>query len=166
MMMIGYHSRAGSDTNPLAHTISGSPSHIKINDDYASEFLLHVYAAALVRVPVVFLSGDAGLCSEAESLIPGVGTVAVKQGIGNATISIHPHLALEKIRQGAQKALEDDAASCIEMPDRFSVEIRYKDHAKAYQSSFYPGASLKEPHTIQYETDDYFEVLRLLSFVI
>jgi D-amino peptidase len=168
MLMIGYHSPAGSDANPLAHTISsGSVSHIEINDRYASEFLLHAYAAALVNVPVVFVSGDAGLCIEAESLIPNIATVAVKKGVGNSTVSIHPHLALEKIRDGVQMAIEGDASSCqIKLPKRFLVEIKYKDHAKAYQSSFYPGASLNEPHTILFTSDDYFEVLVLLSFVV
>lgn len=167
MLMIGYHSPAGSGANPLAHTISGSVSHIKINDHYASEFLLNAYAAALVNVPVVFVSGDAGLCMEAESLIPNIATVAVMKGTGNSTVSIHPHLALEKIRDGVQMAIEGDASRChIELPKRFSVEIKYKDHAKAYQSSFYPGASLKEPHTILFTSDDYFEVLVLLSFVV
>ncbi len=52
MLMIGYHSRAGSNANPLAHTNTGSAAYIKINDHYASEFLVHAYAAALVNVPV------------------------------------------------------------------------------------------------------------------
>ena len=168
MLMIGYHSPAGSGANPLAHTISsGSVSHIKINDRYASEFLLHAYAAALVKVPVVFVSGDAGLCVEAESLLPNIKTVAVKKGMGNSTISIHPHLALEKIRDGVQEAMEGDVSRChMDLPKHFSIEIKYKDHARAYQSSFYPGASLKEPHTILFTSDDYFDVLVLLSFVV
>jgi D-amino peptidase len=167
VLMIGYHSRAGLDTNPLAHTISGSVAWIKINDRYASELLLHAYAAALVNVPVVFVSGDAGICEEAESLNPNIVTTAVKQGVGNSTISIHPHLAVEKIRDSAQMALDGDVSSCnIQMPERFPVEIEFRDHAKAYQSAFFPGASLKNPHTIQFRSDDYFEVLRLLLFVI
>ena len=168
MLMIGYHSPAGSGANPLAHTISsGRISHIKINDHYASEFLLNAYAASLVTVPVVFVSGDAGLCMEAESLIPDITTVAVMKGMGNSTVSIHPHLALEKIRDGVQMAIAGDVSRChIELPKHFSVEIKYKDHAKAYHSSFYPGVSLKEPHTILFTSDDYFEVLVLLSFVV
>ena len=35
----------------------------------------------------------------------------------------------------------------------------------AYRRSFYPGARLLDPMTIGYETDDWFEVLRLLQFV-
>lgn len=167
VLFIGYHSRAGSDANPLAHTITRSLAHIKINDRYASELLLEAYTAALVNVPVVFVSGDAGICKEAESLNHNIVTTAVKEGVGNSTVSIHPHLAVEMIRDRAQMALEGDVSRChIQMPERFSVEIKYKDHAMAYRSSFFPGASLKEPHAIQFESDDYFEVMRLLLFVL
>jgi D-amino peptidase len=118
-------------------------------------------------VPLVFVAGDAGLCEEARSLNPNILTTAVKQGVGGSTVSIHPHLAVERIREGARTALEGDVSRCqIQLPGRFSVEIEYRDHAQAYRSSFFPGASQKSPHAIQFETDDYFEVLRLISFVI
>jgi len=61
-LMIGYHSHAGSDRNPLAHTINSDIAYIKINDIYTSEFLMNAYTAAMLGVPVVFVSGDRGLC--------------------------------------------------------------------------------------------------------
>jgi D-amino peptidase len=167
LLLVGYHSRAGTDTNPLAHTLSGRIARIKINDCYASEMLLHTYAAALVNVPLVFVSGDAGICEEATSLNPNVTTTAVKQGAGSSTVSIHPHLAVERIRESAHTALEGDVSRCrISLPERFSVEIAYADHAQARRASYYPGASQASPHAIQFETDDYFEVLRLIAFVV
>jgi len=167
-LMIGYHSRAGSGGNPLAHTISSrNVSKIKINQQDASEFLIHAYAAALVEVPVVFLSGDEDICAEAEAVIPNITTLAVKKGIGASTLSIHPQFAIEKTSKGVEQALQGNLQLCqIELPEFFDVEIKYKEHANAYHASFYPGANLKEPHTVQYETTDYIEVLRLLSFVI
>jgi D-amino peptidase len=167
LIMIGYHSRGGSGDNPLAHTITGRLARIKINDDDVSEFILHAYAAALVNVPVILVSGDASLCEEVKLFNPYISTVPVKHGAGNSTVSIHPLLAVNQIREGAKKALEGDLSQCmIELPEHFSVAITYKDHARAYHASFYPGANLKEPHTIQYETDDYFEVLRIVAFVV
>ena len=167
LLMVGYHDSAGADTNPLAHTISGRVARLRINGRYASEMLLHAYAAALVNVPLVFVAGDAGICEQAASLNPNITTTAVKQGLGSSTLSIHPQLAVEQIRAGAQKALEGDVSRCsIALPEHFSVEIEYRDHAQAYHASFFPGASQKSPHAIQFESDDYFEVLRLISFVI
>ena len=63
LIMIGYHSRASSSTNPLAHTMSSSKiDKILVNDQAASEFFLHGNIASKYKVPLVFLSGDAGIC--------------------------------------------------------------------------------------------------------
>jgi D-amino peptidase len=165
-LMIGYHARAGSNANPLAHTMSGSDAYVKINDRFASEFLINAYTAALCGVPVAFVSGDAGLCEEAAGLIPGITTVAVKQGTGEATNNLHPKVAVEKIRAGVAQALSGDLNRCkIALPPAFSVEIRYKNHGRAYARSFFPGAFLKDPYTLGFESRDYFEVLRLMAFI-
>jgi D-amino peptidase len=167
VLVIGYHSRAGSGASPLAHTMTGNVIYVTINGQYASEFLIAAYTAGLVGVPVAFISGDAGICQEAEALIPGLGTVAVKDGVGNSTVSIHPHLAVEQIRAGVEAALKGDVSQCrVPMPKHFSVDMRYKEHAHAYNASFFPGVSLIEPHVVQFESDDYFEVLRFFSFCI
>ncbi len=166
-LMTGYHSRAGSDTSPLAHTLTGRVVSLKINDRYASEFLINAYTAGWLRVPVVFLSGDDGICQDAAAFLPNLTTVAVMEGTGNATSSLHPALAVERIRSGVEKALKGDAARCrVAMPPHFVTEVRYKEHTTARQVSFFPGARLIEPHVVQFEADDYFEVLRFFMFGI
>ena len=166
-LAIGYHSRAGSGTSPLAHTMSGNITYIKINGQYTAEFMISAYTAGLVGVPMVFVSGDAGLCQEAQAFIPSLRSVAVMQGVGSSTISIQPHLAVEQIRAGVEMALKGDVSKCrLQMPDHFSVEVRYRKHASAYHGSFFPGVTQKEPHTIQFEAESYFEVLRFFSFVL
>ena len=47
-LFIGYHSKAGDETNPLAHTLTGEVMRMRINGVPTSEFLLHAYAAATV----------------------------------------------------------------------------------------------------------------------
>lgn len=165
-LMIGYHARAGSSANPLSHTMSGSDMYVKINGRYAAEFLINAYIAALESVPVVFVSGDAGLCEDAAALIPAITGVAVKQGMGSATVNIHPQLAVERIRAGVHQALQSDLARCrVTLPEHFAVEICYKSHTKAYGASYFPGARLKDESTILFESSNYFDVLRLFSFV-
>jgi D-amino peptidase len=166
-LMTGYHSRAGSDASPLAHTLTGRVVTVKINDRYASEFLINAYTAGWLGVPVVFLSGDAGICQDAAGFLPGLITVAVMDGVGNATSSIHPTLAVERIRSGVEQALKGDLAGCrVAMPPHFTAEVRYQGHTVARQVSFYPGARLVEPHVVRFEADDYFEVLRFFMFGI
>ena len=167
LLMIGYHSRAGSAANPLAHTVSEKIAGLKINGCDASELHMYAYAAALVNVPLVFVSGDKGICEEATLLVPNISALAVKQGAGNSTVNIHPHLAVEKIRGGVQTALQQDVSKCrLPLPAQFTVDISYKDHAMARKASFFPGAVSTHPHTIRFESNDYFEVLRLFAFVL
>lgn len=166
-LMTGYHSRAGSDASPLAHTMTGRVVYLKINDRYAPEFLMNAYTAGWLHVPVVFLTGDAGVCEEAKAFLPALTTVAVKECTGAATTSIHPALAVERIRGSVESALKGDLARCrVPMPQHFAVELRFRLHTNARQASFYPGARLAEPHVVQFEADDYFEVLRFFMFGI
>jgi D-amino peptidase len=163
--LIGYHSRAGANTNPLSHTMTGAWVRVSLNGRDASEFLLNTYSAAMLKVPVMFVSGDKGLCAEVAGLNPAIGTVAVKEGIGNSTINIHPELATTLIRTGVAQALMSDLSKCqVRLPDHFSVDLQFKDHTKAHLYSFYPGAELKDPVTVHFEHADYYEVLRFLFF--
>lgn len=162
---IGYHSRAGAGSSPLAHTITGKYVYIKINDRYASEFLIHSYAAAFLKVPSFFVSGDNGICEEAVDLIPEIETVAVKEGIGDSTVNIHPDLAISRIRAGMEKALRGNLDKCLlPLPNHFKLEIQFKDHADAYKLGFFPGAQQIAPTTVQFESQNYFEVLRFFFF--
>ena len=164
-LLIGYHSRAGAGTSPLAHTMTGMLARVSINDRPASEFLLHTYAAASVGVPVVFVSGDQGLCDEIGGFNAHIGTVAVKEGIGNSTVSLHPEVAAARIKEGAEKALRGDLAQCkVEMPKHFVMEIQYRRPYDAYRNGFYPGAVQTDETTVRFESDSYYEVMRFVLF--
>lgn len=167
LLFVGYHSAAGSHHNPLAHTMSGKPRYIKINDELVSEFLLYAYAAASLGVPVAFLSGDRGLCENARRINQHIGTVAVKEGVGAATVNIHPDLAVELIEGQVEQSLGGDrSAALVKLPERFRLEIGYASHKDAYAASFYPGAKALSPDTLAYETGRYFDVLVALKFLL
>ena len=67
VMMIGYHSPAGSEANSLAHTLSLKPHLIRLNGRVTSEFYIHALAGSMLGVPTVFVSGDEGLMDEVKS---------------------------------------------------------------------------------------------------
>ncbi|HHY09330.1 MAG TPA: amino acid amidase [Firmicutes bacterium] len=165
---IGYHSYGGSDANPLAHTINSSViNYIKLNGEFLSEFALHAYLASYLGVPAAFISGDAGICAEAKRLFPNITTVPVFEGVGAATINIHPDKSVELIREGMRQALAGDLEqNLIELPGEFSLEIAYNFHGDAYRNSFYPGAKKISPKSILLEATDYFEIVRAASFLI
>jgi len=167
-MFIGYHDSAFSGGNPLAHTLSaGRVSEIRINEQRASEYVVHTYAAALMNVPVVLLAGDEDVCKAAKTFNPSIRTVPVKKGIGDSTVNLHPNLAIERIRTESEKAISGDIkASAITLPSSFQIEITFKLAQRAYRGSFYPGVELKEPHTISYQCSDFFDALKMIQFTL
>lgn len=166
-MFIGYHSAAGKEGNPLSHTMTGRPLYIKINGEYASEFMIYSYAAAYEGVPTVFLSGDRMLCEDGTAIHPGLHTVAVKEGMGAAAVCVSPQRTLKLIKENAEKALKQDLKSLkIDLPEYFEVEICFKEHIYAEKMSYYPGMKKIDSNTLSFETEDYFEVLRMIGFVL
>lgn len=164
---IGYHSKAGSNANPLAHTINASKmAEIRLNGETVSELELNAYIAAQYNVPVVFVSGDQGICETAEKCIPGVSTVAVKEGVGEAAINIHPQDAVEKIEAGVKKAVETMTAKCPALPARFDLELCYKQHASAFKAGRYPGAKQTGPYSAAYSSDNLKDMLIARMFMM
>lgn len=166
ILMIGYHSPAGSEDNPLAHTINSRKFHkIYLNAHLMSEFLLNAYIAAYVGVPVVFLSGDAGICEGVKALNPNISALSVNQGIGSGVISIHPQLALASISESVESALLGNLSDClIELPQDFTLSISYIHHKDAYRAAFYPGAIRESSNRVSFYHQDFFEILRFLYF--
>ncbi len=166
VIYIGYHSRAGSSGHPLAHTLnSDAYQEIRINGELVSEFRINSYTAALSRVPVVFLSGDTALCREVEAFDDTIATFATTEGVGTGTISVHPDMAVMEIRQRIYQRLQRSLQTAPRLPDHFTVELEFKNPCQAYGKAFYPGCHLENDKTILFQTDDWFEVLRMLQFM-
>ena len=162
----GYHSGAGMDTNPLSHTMNGRNNAVYINGIIAPELMINGLTAAYLGVPVRLVTGDKGLCDWMKAINPNIETVAVSEGRGRGSISIHPHKALRLIREAAQRAMKKAAADCMfPLPPHFHVEISFKDHFRA-KAAAYPGVVQTGATTVAYEADDYMEVLRMLNFVL
>lgn len=165
---VGYHARAGSAGNPLAHTMRGAVvAEMRINGQPASEFLVNTYTAALVNVPVAFLSGDLSLCQEVKAFNEQIHTVATLTGIGTGTVCEHPEVVIRQIRDGVQAALSRDVKKTLRpLPKSFKIEIDYKQPKEAYGRSFYPGAKLTAEKTVAFETANYDEILKMIHFCV
>ena len=163
----GYHSGAGWDSNPLAHTMNTKNNSVIINGILASELYINMLTAAYVGVPSLLVTGDAGLCAWAEEFLPGIQTVAVSRGIGGASASIHPDLAVSRIETAAAKALEADPKRLMpDIPDKFNVSINYRDQQLAYRAASYPGVTRVDPKTVEFSTNNWYEVIRTLFWVL
>lgn len=168
LLMVGYHSMAGQGGNPLAHTMSSSKvNSIFINEQQTSEFFLHGNIAAKHGVPVVFVSGDAGLCEEVKDVSPQTQTHATMVGVGDSTISLQPKESRLAIRKKVKSSLSGNLKKCIwNHPNSFKLRISFMKHQDAYQTSHYPGAALLNAKTVTFETKDYDDIMRFMLFAL
>ncbi len=163
---VGWHSPASQPDNPLSHTLSLSYGKVTLNGEVCSEYLLHAHIAALTDTPVVFLSGDSGICAIAEAKNPAIHSVATNSGHGDSVVSMQPDLARRRIRETIEAAFKSDfSAHAQPRADHYRLELRFKHHGTAYAKSFYPGAWLTDGETLVFESDDFFEVARILRFM-
>ncbi len=166
----GYHSAAGADGNPLSHTMNGQNNEVRINGIRTSELYMNSLTAAMLGVPVVMVTGDQMLCDFIKTQNDQIFTVPVSYGVGNGSVSIHPGLAVRRIRETAEKA----AAACLQdperfrfpLPDHFTVEINFKQHYLARRAACYKDAVQTDSRTVRFDTDSYMEALRFVFFVI
>lgn len=166
-IFVGYHSAAGQNGNPLAHTMnSKKASYVKINGELASEFTMNSLISAYYGVPVVFLSGDKMLCENAKKLVSNMEIVAVKSGEGGATFNMHPDYACECIKDGVKEGLKKIKDCKVESPKELKLEIRFTEHQDANKARYYPGVKGIDDHTVEYIAKDIQELMTVRMFIL
>ena len=113
MMMVGLHGMYGAPRGRLAHSFYGRVRAVWVNGRKWGEIASNCWEAGRHGVPTVFLSGDLAGCLEAQDLIPGITTVAVKEGLTDVSLHVGqapmvsdaPSRACERIRAGAAAAM-------------------------------------------------------------
>lgn len=167
LFLTGFHSWAGSRESAAAHTFNHTTYRLTLNDMPLSEFLFDAYSAAYLGVPTVFVSGDENICRFAKALIPSVTTVSAVRGIGAGSVSRSPAVVQAEIEEKSRAALSVDPASCLlKLPSVFRFTVSFYDHINADFNSFYPGMRRVDDCTLSYETDDWYDILTMVHFVL
>ncbi len=165
-IFIGYHAGAGFNGNPLSHTMNLGNNYVKINGRRAAEFDMNAYVCAYYGVPIVFVSGDEQLCDHARELIPAIETAGVKKGWGNATISVSQTKALHMIEDGVKRGLCARDKCKLSSPEKFEMEINFKECVNALRASYYPGAVQLDERTVRYTAKDIQEMMTARMFIL
>jgi D-aminopeptidase len=129
---IGQHAKAGTPYAHIPHTGNHYVIDLAINGISIGELGQLAMCAGILGVKPVLATGDNAACMEAKSLLPGIETVSVKEGLmpgggdectfeeynsrNIAAVHKSPEIARELIREGAFRAL----GRFIENPDSFS----------------------------------------------
>jgi len=165
VLFIGYHAKAGTPNATLKHTMNTGIMNLKINGISLSEGGYNSLIAGYFGVPVIFVSGDSAFCDHSKTLWPDIETVAVKEGIGNACISIHPEVARERIKSGVLTAMKNrDKFKPYKLAPPFSVELTFRRERSAYRASWYPQVERINEFTVCYKNNNFMDCLRFFYF--
>ncbi|RNB85060.1 aminopeptidase [Brevibacillus fluminis] len=161
---IGYHGKAGTKDGILNHTLSGRIQRLFLNGQEVGEAGLNAAAAAAFGVPVVLVTGDTQTAAEVEQDIPGVYTVAVKEGKGIHTgRCLHPSVTREMIRAKAKEAVENHKnVQPLPKLASYTLDLEFKSTNSAKLVSYMPGVELIDGRTVRYQTDDMRKMMPVL----
>ncbi len=164
VIFIGYHAKAGTPDAILEHTMRELVTDVAINGISLPEAGINALIAGSYDVPVVFLSGDLAVCKQVKNLLGEVETVAVKEGIGNSALNIHPEVAQGKIRAGVKKALLNRKKyKPYKLKPPYVLVLRLKQEELVRAKSFYPGAKRTGDWELTYQSHDLLEIIKALS---
>ncbi len=119
---VSYHGSIGAERSVLSHTYNPAAIwEVRINGTVVGESGLNALVAAHYQVPIIFVSGDAVTAQEAQFIAPAAEKVVVKESIGRfASVNLHPEVACERLRAGAEQAVRRFAEM---RPPAFSLPV-------------------------------------------
>nr|WP_302596671.1 M55 family metallopeptidase [uncultured Cellulosilyticum sp.] len=165
-VFIGYHSGAGTNGSPLAHSLNPDKIRsIRINGQLADEFLIFAYGAHSIGVPVIAVTGDGELIRRVREFDGHIKSVATGEGFGGGIVSIHPELTIERIHKNVKKAAEHLTDYKLKRPEEYEIVVEFIKHEEAYKYSFYPNAEQISEHSVRYKSKHYIQILSFLLFL-
>ncbi len=163
-MIIGQHAMAGVATSNMNHTQSSATiDYVKLNGKMIGEIAQFALYQGAFGVPMIFLSGEEDACREAEGLIPGITTAAVKKGVGRGSaISMSAVNARALIKEGVKQAIKRHAKTPVKpvvWPGPYVVEKRFFSTCTADLAAAVMGVKRVDGQTVQLSGERIEEVI-------
>ncbi|HEU5404446.1 MAG TPA: M55 family metallopeptidase [Gaiellaceae bacterium] len=158
-LFIGMHAMAGAADGVLSHTVSGQAwQNLRFNGTLVGETGINAALCGHWGVPVVLVTGDRAVCTEARELLDGVTTVDVKEGLGRFSARMKtPQRARELIEEGAKKALSDLSAVAPYDPGRpCEIEIDFTSPDRLQEYANRKGVEVTGSRSIAIRGDDWW----------
>ena len=157
-MFVGYHARAGHPTGTIAHTFSGRPTLTRLNGRLVGETGINASVLGAWGIPVGLVAGDDALAGEVAEWLPWAERVVVKEAAGgNAAASLHPSVAADLVRAGAERAVRRAIAgelTALSLEPPIIIEVEYRNAIAADYAAIVPGAERVGDRGVRFETDD------------
>ncbi len=157
-LFVGYHARAGHPTGTIAHTYSGEPTLTMMQGRPVGESGINALVLGAWGVPVGLVCGDDQLALETEAWLPWAERVIVKAAIGRrSAASMHPSVARERVRAGAEAAVRRAGGGELEPLDvgqPIVLEAEYRHALEADYAALVPGVERYGDRGVRVTTDD------------
>lgn len=164
---VGIHAMGLTPGGVLSHTVAtGKWLKMMINGKVVGEIGIAAALCGHFGVPMALVTGDSQACREARELLgEGVGTVAVKKGLGRYSARhLSPKRARRLIEEGAERALANLAKAPVYKPDTpvtVSFELVTADAMDSYRRV--KGVELEEPNKVHSRGGDFLEAWERLA---
>jgi D-amino peptidase len=166
VLFVGYHAKAGTADAIIDHTMSGNVMNVEVNGVSLPEAGINALIAGHYDVPIAFVAGDQAICDQATGIFGDVETVAVKEGIGNATLSVHPEVGREMIRAGVERALRNlSQYRPYKLDAPYTLVLTMKTEAVVYNGAFYPGAERTGDWELTYRSNNIMDIIAAFSWM-
>lgn len=157
-LFVGYHARAGHPRGTIAHTYSGKPVETRLDGRPTGEYGLNALALGAWGVPIGLVAGDDALAEEVADWLPWAERVVVKVADGgHSAASPHPSVAVERVRDGSERAVRRAAAGelrVLEVGPPVVIEVDYAKGVIADHAAIVPTAERVGDRTVRITGDD------------
>ena len=157
-LFVGYHARAGHPTGTIAHTYSGEPTLTTLQGRPVGEAGINALPLGAWGVPVGLVCGDDQVALETEAWFPWAEQVVVKTAVGRrAAASVHPSVARDRVRAGAERAVRRAAAGEMRVLDvgrPIVLEAEYRHALEADFAALVPLVERYGDRGVRVTTDD------------
>jgi D-amino peptidase len=157
-LFVGYHARAGHPTGTIAHTYTGRPVETRLDGRPTGEYGFNALVLGAWGIPVGMVAGDDALAGEVEGWLPWAERVVVKTvDGGHSAISVHPSVACDRVRAGAERAVRRAAAGELQLlrvEPPVVIEIDFAKGVVADFAAIVPGAERVGDRGVRYVSDD------------
>jgi D-amino peptidase len=159
-LFVGMHAMSGTPDGVLSHTVSSQAwQSLKFNGTLVGETGINAALCGNWGCPVLLVTGDRAVCSEARALLgDGLTTVEVKTGLGRFSArSLPAARARELIEAGAKQALKDLGAVAPYDPGRpCEIEIEFTTPDRLEEFRHRRSVEVTSPVTLVSRGDDWW----------
>lgn len=168
LILIGYHSKIGTENGILAHTMTGCIKQLSINNNPIGEPELSALTAGYYNVPTVFIAGDQTAVKELSAFINDIPYVITKYGMGiNTGKLIHPDLTKEAISEGVSKALSNlSKFKPFKISPPLNMSLKLSLPKMADLISLVPNVKRVDIDEVSYLADDVLSMLKMFRVML